>query len=87
MERDESDQHGMEIADPQQEKRWIGIVTYMVFFALVAGVIVVLMRRFTGSLWLAIALVTFMVSYMLVMGWLASRNLSGSDGGRAGRWR
>lgn len=87
MERDESDQDGMEIADPQQDKRWIGFVTYMVFFALVAGVIVVLMRRFTGSLWLAIVLVTFMVSYMLVMGWLTSRNLSASDRGRAGRWR
>ena len=87
MERDESDQHGMEIVDPQQEKRWIGFATYAVFFALVAGVIIVLMRRFTGSLWLAIGLVTFMVSYMLVMGWLTSRNLSGSDRGRPWRWR
>ena len=95
MKRDNGDESAMEIAAHDREKRWVGVITYAVFFAIVAGVIVVLMRRFTGSLWLAIALVTFMVAYMLLMGWLTSRHLSGSDrdgsvggsGGGSGRWR
>ena len=75
MDRDEAGSGGMEIA--AGERRWMGAVAYVVIFAGVAALIVLLMRRFTGSLWWAIGLVTFMVSYMLAMGWLASRNMRG----------
>lgn len=66
---------GIKIANG--ERRWVGAAAYAMMFAGVAALIVLLMRRFTGSLWWAIGLVTFMVSYMLVMGWLASRNMRG----------
>lgn len=75
MDRDEPGSGGMEITTG--ERRWAGAVAYAVILAGVAALIVMLMRRFTGSLWWAIGLVTFMVSYMLVMGWLASRNMRG----------
>ena len=78
MEPDRTDDaEALEIPAHDSEKRWVGLLTYAVLFAAVAAVIVVLMRRFTGSLWLAAALVTFMVAYMLLMGWLTSRNLRG----------
>ena len=50
---------------------------YAVLMVVVGGAVVALFHRFTGSLWLAVALVGFMMAYMLVMGWLTSRNLRG----------
>jgi hypothetical protein len=78
MERDEPDDNAIEIAaDGDRERRWAGVATYVVLLACVAGVTAALLRRLTGSLWLAIVLVAFMMGYMLVVGWLTSRNLRG----------
>ena len=73
--RTEGEDGRMEIATG--ERRWAGLAAYVLMFAGLAMLVVVLMRRFTGSLWWAIGLVAFMVSYMLVTGWLASRNMRG----------
>jgi hypothetical protein len=42
-------------------------------------VLVWLFARFTSSLALAVGVVLFLVGYMLLMGWWASRNLEGRD--------
>jgi hypothetical protein len=69
----------VEIGGLSQTRRWVGFLTYAVLVAGVCAVLVVLFVRFTGSLRLALVLVVFMVSYMLLMGWWASR---GDQGGR-----
>ena len=78
MESDARNDRALEIAAPgARERRWVGVASYVVLLLCVAGVTVALLRRFTGSLWLAIGLVAFMLGYMLVMSWLTSRNLGG----------
>lgn len=62
-----------------RQKRWIGLISYCLIFLAVSGLLVLLFVRFTGSLKLAIALVAFLVSYMLLMGWWTSRNLEQGD--------
>ena len=62
----------MEI-DTSRNRRWLGWVAYVLFYLLVTTLLVVLFVKFTGSLPLALALVIFMVAYMTIMGWLASR--------------
>jgi hypothetical protein len=69
----------MEIGGSSQVQRWMGFLTYVLLLAGVCAILVVLFVRFTGSMRLAIGLVVFMVSYMLLMGWWASR---GSDRGQ-----
>jgi len=78
----EGDDHAagyIEIGGPSQAQRWMGFLTYALLVAGVCAVLVVLFVRFTGSMRLALVLVVFMVSYMLLMGWWASR---GDQGGR-----
>jgi|tagenome__1003787_1003787.scaffolds.fasta_scaffold20083162_2 hypothetical protein len=69
----------IEIGGLSQTRRWVGFLTYALLIAGVCTVLVVLFVRFTGSMRLALVLVVFMVSYMLLMGWWASR---GDQGGR-----
>jgi hypothetical protein len=76
----EHDERGyIEIGGPGRSQRWIGLLTYALMLAGVCAILVFLFVRFTGSMRLAIGLVLFMVSYMLLMGWWASR---GSDRGQ-----
>jgi hypothetical protein len=63
---------GMEIPLGQR-RRVVGLVSYLIFFAAVAGVLILLFVRFTGSTVLAIALVVGMVAYMAVIGHLAAK--------------
>lgn len=62
-----------------QGRRWWGVVGYVLLFVAVAGVLTLMFTWFTASLRLALGLVLFLVSYMLLMGWFASRNVEGND--------
>jgi hypothetical protein len=62
-----------------RNKRLAGLIGYVALFAAVATVLVWMFKWFTSSLWLAVGVVLFLVSYMLLMGWWASRNLEGPD--------
>jgi hypothetical protein len=73
-------QQYLEVPGAGAGRRWVGFVAYLLFFAAVAGVLVLLFVRFTASLRLAVGLVLFLISYMLLMGWWASRNIEGRDG-------
>lgn len=54
--------------------RWLrGLIWYFILIVTVASLLAYLFVRFTGSMRLAIVLVAFMLTYMGVMGWLASR--------------
>ncbi len=64
----------MEI-DISGKRRWMGLMAYMLFFLLVAGLLVLLFVKFTASMGMALLLVGFMVAYMGVMGYAASRNI------------
>ena len=54
-------------------KRVIGWLSYLLLFAVVAGALILVFAQFTGSKLLAFGLVGFMVAYMALMGWLASK--------------
>lgn len=56
-------------------RRWAMRIGWLVLFALVGSVLVYLFAKLTNSLRLALAVVTFMVGYMVLMGWLASGKL------------
>jgi len=66
----------MEIGGAGRRSRIIGGISYVLLFAAVCAVLVALFVRFTGNMRLAILLVLFMVSYMVLMGWWASRSAS-----------
>ena len=60
--------------DTASRRRWTGLIGYTFFFLVVAGALVTMFFRFTGSLRMAVVVVAFMISYMLLMGWLAARD-------------
>lgn len=60
-------------------KRWFGFLAFVLLFVGVSALLVLLFVKFTASLRLAVGLVLFLVSYMLIMGWWASRHLEGRD--------
>ena len=62
-----------------RERKWFGLVAWWLLLLGVAGLLILLFRKFTSNLWLAVILVAFLLSYMLVMGWWASRHLEGRD--------
>ena len=62
-----------------RNRKWAGFIGFVLIFAAVAGVLVWVFARFTSSLPLAVLLVTFLVSYMLLMGWWTSRNIERRD--------
>ncbi len=66
----------IDLSRSQRLRSWIG---YVALIVLIAAVFVFLFNRFTGSFWLAIGLVTFMLGYMILMGWLASRKIEHRD--------
>jgi hypothetical protein len=65
--------------DTGKRKRIAGWVAYVLFFAVVAGLLVFVFLQFTPSVMLATGLVTFMILYMSVMGWITSRSLGKQD--------
>jgi hypothetical protein len=69
----------LEIEGGGRVKRMRGLIAYLLLFVGVGGLLVFLFMRFTGSLYLAIVLVTFMMTYMVVMGWLAARRPEDRD--------
>ncbi len=60
-------------------RRVASLVGFLLLVLLLAGVLVWLFLQFTGSWRLAFALVTFMLLYMAVMGYLASRRPQNPD--------
>lgn len=66
--------------DTGWSRRWLGIVGYLLYFAIVAGVLIYLFFQFTDSLKLAFVLVVFMVGYMSLMGWIAMRKNANHGG-------
>ena len=66
--------HGYIEIDTGRRKRWLGFAAYVAFFLGVAVLLVVVFVKFTSSLGMAMFLVAFMVAYMGIMGWMASRN-------------
>ena len=72
---DDAEQHdddrGMEIG---RKRRWPGLVSWTLGFLGVATLVGWLLGRFTNSAVLATVLVGFIASYMLLMGYLASRH-------------
>jgi hypothetical protein len=71
--------------DLGRRKRWISRLSYLGFFAVVAGVLMVMLDRFTHSRTLAIGLVSFMVVYMALMGHWASKSIERRER-EDGRW-
>lgn len=69
----------IEIDTGGRRKRFIGTVTYLLFFLAVAAALVSLFIYFTNHWTLAILLVGFMVLYMSLMGWLAMRKVEERD--------
>jgi len=65
--------------DTGRRRRITGLIAYLLFFATVAGLLVFVFLQFTPSVMLAVGIVTFMVLYMSIMGWITSRNLSKQD--------
>jgi hypothetical protein len=59
--------------DTSRRKRWMGQLFFVLFFAVAAVILVALFARFTGSMRYALALVAFMLTYMLIMGYLAGK--------------
>ena len=59
--------------DTARSKRWRGLAIWVFLVIFVGTLLGTLFMRFTGSMRLAIVLVAFMMAYMGVMGWLASR--------------
>lgn len=56
-------------------RRWAMRIGWLLLFVLVGGGLAYLLARLTNSLRLALVVVTFMIAYMLLMGWMASGKL------------
>lgn len=59
--------------DTGRKRRWIGWMLYLLAFAGLAALLVWFFVMLNTTLALAIAVVTFMVGYMVTMGYFASR--------------
>jgi hypothetical protein len=64
----------IEIQTGAKRRIW-GWVGFLLLFLAIAGLLVVIFIQFTASVALAVALVLFMIAYMAIMGWLASRKI------------
>ena len=69
----------IEIDTGGRRRRFLGTLTYLLFFLGIAGALVMLFIYFTNQWTLAILLVGFMVLYMAFMGWLAMRKVEEKD--------
>lgn len=64
---------------PERRGRVVSWAGYLILVAAVAALLVLAFARFTGALWLAVMLVSFMLLYMGIAAWLAMRNSEGKD--------
>lgn len=67
--------------DTGRWRRWIGWVAYVLAFFAVALVFTLIFVRVSGSWRIAIGVVSFMILYMVVMGYVTSRGLRGDRDG------
>ena len=65
--------------DTGQRRRWMGAMAYALFFLVVAGALLYVFIQFTASVGWAVTLVLFMVSYMLIMGRWAAKDIHKRD--------
>ena len=65
--------------DTGRSRRWMGAISYVAFFLAVAGTLLYVFIQFTASVFWAITLVLFMISYMLIMGRWAARDIHKRD--------
>jgi hypothetical protein len=65
--------------DTGQRRRWMGAMAYALFFLIVAGLLLYVFIQFTASVGWAVTLVLFMVSYMLIMGRWAAKDIHKRD--------
>jgi uncharacterized membrane protein YhhN len=60
--------------DTGKGRRVAGWLSYVLLFMGVGAILVYVFMQFTGSVKLAVGVVTFMIGYMVIMGWVATRN-------------
>jgi hypothetical protein len=56
--------------------KWRGFLTWLIFYLVIAGILVAFFIRFTASAVWAIGLVGFMLAYMAIMGRWAGGNIN-----------
>lgn len=59
--------------DTGRRRRWVNWVLYVLVFALLSGLLVWFFVMLNTALALAIAVVVFMVGYMVIMGYVAGK--------------
>ena len=59
--------------EPQRPRRWVGWMSWGILMLIVAGLLAWVLARFTSSVFVAVGLVVFMVGYMAVMAYWASK--------------
>ena len=70
---------GIEIPATPAKGRWVTLVAFAIGLIVIVALFVLLFIQFTASWRLALILVLFLVGYMLLMGYWASRNVEGRD--------
>jgi hypothetical protein len=79
MSKDPDDHPEFLEMDTARKRRWLGLTYYILFFLIVAGALVYIFVRFSGSFAVAVLLVVFMIGYMLIMGYAAGKNIDNRD--------
>jgi len=59
---------------PERPRRWLGWITYLLLVGCVGAVLAWFFQYFTQSWLVSVGVVVFMLAYMAVMAWWASRN-------------
>jgi Flp pilus assembly protein TadB len=73
----ESEQPSAELhIDTSAGRRWIGWAGYILLYLLVGALLVLVFVKLSAPLMLAVGVVVFMIGYMSLMGYLASRNIN-----------
>ena len=62
--------------DTAKKRRWTGWIAYVLLYLVVAVLLVVILVKLWTPVALAVGLVAFIVGYMTLMGYLASRNIN-----------
>jgi hypothetical protein len=61
--------------DTAKKRRWTGWVAYILLYLVVATLLILVLVKLWTPVALAVGLVVFIVGYMTLMGYLASRNI------------
>jgi hypothetical protein len=62
--------------DTAKKRRWTGWIAYILLYLVVAALLIVILVKLWTPVALAVGLVAFIVGYMTLMGYLASRNIN-----------